>query len=337
MRKFILPILSILIWSCSSDSELFTEELIEDNSNKQPVINAQSLSVNEHAESGTSIGTIAATDGNNDELTFTINSESNLEINETTGEITIGENLVLDFESATSLMFTVSVSDGTATSEQEFELVINDIDEFELLNDSQKEIINYFNYLTLWQSPTHTALENSSRWVAPMNIYFDGGFNAESRTIIENVIEEYNTLFINSDFNITIVDTIADANVHLYLGEVQELEQLWADMYEIVNGKTFSGYAMTVNNNSVLSESRIWISSSTSILFKHELGHALGFGHSDKCESENSFMCSNISTDHDFLEMEKKIIPMAYDNEMLAGLTAEEIKLYLANKMVLEN
>ena len=35
--------------------------------------------------------------------------------------------------------------------------------------------------------------------------------------------------------------------------------------------------------------------------------------------------------------MEKEIISMAYDNEMEAGLTAEEMEAILANKLFLED
>lgn len=328
---FIVP--ALILIACSNDSD----EINQETENSQPTITQQSFAIDEHSEAGSSVGTVSATDADNDELTFTINSESGLEINEETGEITLGNTLVLDYEASQNLPFTVSVFDGKSIVEQAFELTINNIDEYELLSDAQKETIAYYQYLTLWQAPTNSALNNTSRWIQPMRLYLDGQITTDFRAAVEAVLEEYNTIFENSDFSISLADSLEESNAHLYFGDAADIESLWADMFAIIDGKTFSGYAITSNNNSVLSNSRIWVSSTLPILFKHEMGHALGFGHSDKCDIENSFMCSSIDTNHDFLEIEKKIMEYAYDNNMEAGLTEEEIETVLANTMFLED
>ncbi|WP_036152042.1 cadherin domain-containing protein [Maribacter forsetii] len=336
MKKLVFPFIAILLFSCSKDSEVLTSEISEENKNSQPILNAQAFSIDEHAAINTIIGTVTATTSDNDSLTFSIDSESGIEINENNGELSVGANLILDFESQNIIPFTISVFDGASIVDQDYNLTVNDVNEYDLLNEDQMEIIDYFNHLTLWQSPTHTALNHNSRWQEPMNIFLDGS-TPELEAIVSEVVEEYNVLFENSDFNITIVDSEQEGNAHLFLGETADVENIWEDMFQIINGKTFNGYAMTANNNSILNESRIWLSVSSSILFKHELGHALGFGHSDKCDTENSFMCSNISNNHDFLEIEKEIIRLAYSNELSAGLNEEEIMWFLANKLILKN
>ena len=337
MKKLFFLIPATILFSCSTDSDEIKEDPKQETENSQPKINVQSLTIDEHSEAGSSVGIITATDSDNDDLTFTIDSESGLEINEQSGEVTLGANLVLDYEANQSIPFTVSVFDGKAIVEQVFELSINDINEFDLLSDEQKETIEYFQYLTLWQAPTNSALENSSRWMEPMKLYLDGQITAQFRSDVEMVLAEYNEIFVDSDFSISLVTTLEESNAHLYFGETEDIENLWADMFEIIDGKTFAGYAITANNNSVLNDTRMWVSNPIPVLFKHEMGHALGFGHSEKCDTENSFMCSSIDADHDFLEIEKEIISHAYDNEMEAGLTTEEIKLVLANKIFLEN
>ena len=345
MKKlfFILP-LSMLL-ACSTDSDEIKDEVQQEQEleqkdetgNNLPSITLQTLAIDEHSEEGTVIGTIAASDADNDLLTYTIDSNSGLEINEETGELTLGSTIILDFEADQSLPFTVSVFDGTAIVDRDFILTINNIDEYELLSDEQKDFITYYQYLTLWQDPTSGTLENSSRWTAPMKLYLDGQITAQFRTDVEAVLQEYNEIFIDSDFNISLVETIGESNAHLYFGDSSDIENLWADMFEIIDGKTFAGYAITENNISVLNDTRMWVSNPLAVLFKHEMGHALGFGHSDKCNPENSFMCSTIAADHDFLEIEKEIIRYAYANDMEMGLTAEEIKLVLANKLILAN
>lgn len=333
MNKLFFIIPALILASCSSDSD----EIKQETENNQPTITQQSFAMDEHSQAGSSIGTVSATDADNDELTFSINSESGLEINEESGEITLGNNLVLDFEATQNLAFTVSVFDGKSIVEQAFELTINDIDEYELLSDAQKETIAYYQYLTLWEAPTNSALNNTSRWIQPMRLYLDGQITTDFRANVEAVLEEYNTIFENSDFSISLVASLEESNAHLYYGDTADIEGLWDDMFEIINGQTFSGYAITSNSNSVLSNSRVWVSSPLPVLFKHEMGHALGFGHSDQCDTENSFMCSSIDPNHDFLDIEKKILAYAYDNDMEAGLTSDEIETILANKLFLED
>lgn len=328
---FIVPIL--ILAACSKDSN----EIIPNSENNQPTIAQQSFAIDEHSQAGSSIGTVSATDADNDALTFTIDSESGLIIDETSGEITLGTNLELDFEENQSLPFTVSVFDGKSIVEQAFELTINNIDEYELLTEEQKETIAYYQYLTLWEAPTNSPLSHTSRWIQPMKLYLDGQITTGFRSDVEAVIAEYNTIFADSDFNIALVASLDESNAHLYFGDSADIEGLWNDMFEIIDGQTFSGYAITSNTNSVLNDSRIWVSSTLPILFQHEMGHALGFGHSEKCDTENSFMCSSIDPNHDFLEIEKKILSYAYGNDMEAGLTKEEIKIVLANKLFLEN
>ncbi|WP_405410501.1 hypothetical protein [Maribacter sp. Asnod1-A12] len=335
MKKLIIPLIYLFIVSCSTDSDVTTTDLNEESETSLLTINSVSLNIDEHSQEGTAIGIISATQANDTQLSFEIDTESGLEINETTGELSVGANTVLDFEASSTLPFTVSAFNGVDLVEKQFELLINDVNEYDLLTDDQKEEIDYFIYLTLWKSPTHNDLINNTRWTEPMKIFLDGA--TETLEInIEEVIEEYNEIFENSDFNITIVDTKEASNAHVFFGETAEVESLWEDMFEIINGKTYSGYAMTNELNAVLSNSRIWLSSTSKVLFKHELGHALGFGHSERCEIEKSFLCSNISNDHDFLEIEKGIIRLAYKNETEAGLTEDEIKLYLANTLILE-
>ena len=127
MNKYIFLLPTIALFSCSTDSNEIKNEV----ENSQPSINVASLAIDEHSEAGSLIGTISATDSDNDALTFTINSESGLEINEESGEITLGNNLVLDYEDNQSLPFTVSVFDGKAIVEQALELSINDINEYD--------------------------------------------------------------------------------------------------------------------------------------------------------------------------------------------------------------
>ena len=332
MKKISFLISLLFLAACSKDTNSSPEE----NGNSQPSITLKSYSIDEHAPAGTSIGTVSAADSDGDALTFTMESQSGLEINETTGEITLANGTILDFEEIQSIPFTVSVFDGKSIVVQSFELSINNIDEYALLSTEEKELITYFQYLTLWKAPTHGApLEFSSRWNEPINLYLDGNISTEFRANVDAALVEFNEIFANSDFSVSLVETQEESNAHLFFGQTSEVEAIWPDMFAIIDGGSYSGYAITSNNASVLSNARLWISNPAGVLFKHELGHVLGFGHSDKCDTEKSFLCSSIALENDFLEDEKSIIQLAYDNEFPAGLGEEEIQNYLANLMYL--
>jgi len=336
MKKLVYLISAILIASCSSDSDEIKNEIQQEDENNQPQINDQAFQVNEHSAAGTSIGSVSATDIDGDELTFTIDNESGLEINEETGELSLGNNLTLDFESVESLAFTVSVFDGKSIVEKDFTLNISNVNEFDLLTEDQKQTVTYFKYLTLWQGPHNTEIDQISKWGEPMKIFLDGTISNEFKTNVENVLEELNDLTANGSFTISLVETLGESNAHLFFGEASELETLWPDMYEIVNGQTYSGYASTSGTIAAIQSARIWISNPIEVLFKHELGHSIGLGHSDQCDTDKSFMCSTIAPEHTVLPMEQAILKYLYSDEIPGGLAEADIQATLANLILLD-
>lgn len=333
MKKVLLPLSFVLLVACSSEKD----EMLEDSGNNQPEINDQVFQANEHSEAGTSIGTVSAADKDGDELTFTIDSESGLEINEETGELSLGNNLILDFESAESLDFTVSVFDGKSIIGKDFTLDITNINEYDLLTDTQKETVDYFQYLALWKGPHNTPIDQITKWGTPIKLYLDGTISGEFKTNVESAIAEINDITSESSFSISLVESLSESNAHLFFGEANELENLWPDMHEFVNGQSYSGYASTNGTVSTIQSARIWISDPIEVLFKHELGHAIGLGHSDICDPGSSFMCSTIAPEHEILPMEQDILRYLYHDDMPGGLAESEIDATLANLIVLED
>lgn len=331
MKKFFYFISAILIASCSSDSDEIKSEFEQESGNNQPEINDQAFQIDEHSAEGTSVGIVTATDKDGDDITFTIDSESGLEINENTGELTLGNNIALDFETAEILAFTVSAFDGKSIIEKDFILNISNVNEFDLLTDIQKETVSYFKYLALWQGPHNTPIDQTSKWAEPMKIFLDGTISNEFKINVENVLQEINGLTTEGSFEISLVETLDESNTHLFFGEANELETLWPDMYQTVNGQSYSGYASTNGTISTIQSARIWISNPIGVLFKHELGHSIGLGHSNLCDTENSFMCSSIDLEHEILPAEQDILRYMYHDDMPGGLTESELESYLAN------
>jgi endo-1,4-beta-xylanase len=86
-------------------------------SNNEPVISAQTLSVNENAANGTSVGTVTATDADAGQTLsgWQIDGGSGVPvfaIDSATGALTVVDGTALDFETTTSYSLNVSVYDG---------------------------------------------------------------------------------------------------------------------------------------------------------------------------------------------------------------------------------
>jgi hypothetical protein len=95
------------------DTALVTVNVITPN--RPPVVNNHTFTVAENSPNGTVVGTVVATDPNaGDAIAFSIaggNAEGAFAIDATTGQITVANGALLNFESVTSSMLTVRATD----------------------------------------------------------------------------------------------------------------------------------------------------------------------------------------------------------------------------------
>ncbi|MEL6483799.1 MAG: hypothetical protein AAFP96_03000, partial [Bacteroidota bacterium] len=121
------------------------------------------------------------------------------------------------------------------------------------------------------------------------------------QTFTENVSRELDVLntFMTDGTSLVLAETLEDADIHLFVGTLEELEVLWNDIFVIVQRNNFGGYASTnfdLNDLSISGGRIYMINQSTSLLI-HEIGHILGLGHSSAgfCQNNSnaslSFMC----------------------------------------------
>lgn len=100
--------------------------------NEVPIATDQTFAIDENSDTGDTVGTIVASDPDNNSLTYTI-SDGNLNdtfvINSTSGELTVGAGASLDFETISTYTLTVSVSDGELSQEVLITISINDIED----------------------------------------------------------------------------------------------------------------------------------------------------------------------------------------------------------------
>ncbi len=135
MKKTLLKLISlfiiIAIISCKKDDA---------PANIAPIVADQTFTVTENIASNTPFATVVATDEN--ELTFTITTNSNdlFKINNT-GELSLVEGKNLDFETATTHIIAVEVSDGELSAKAIITINIDDV-------------IEERPFITTWQTTT---------------------------------------------------------------------------------------------------------------------------------------------------------------------------------------
>jgi hypothetical protein len=104
---------------------------VDESVNQAPQILAQTFSIAENSANGTNIGSIVATDADNDALSFTIISgnESGAFALSSTGALSVADGTKLDFETVSSYSLNVEVSDGSLTASATITVDVTDVDE----------------------------------------------------------------------------------------------------------------------------------------------------------------------------------------------------------------
>ncbi|MBR9813222.1 tandem-95 repeat protein, partial [bacterium] len=101
--------------------------------NDPPLVANQTFAVDENTPNQTAFATVAANDADGDALTYAIVAgvpNNEFEINATSGELLVGNESELDFETSPSFTITVTVDDGTAPpAEAAVTININDVNE----------------------------------------------------------------------------------------------------------------------------------------------------------------------------------------------------------------
>ncbi len=326
-RIYILGLVLFAL-SCGTDEDSIP--------NARPVMLNQQFEVSESVGGFETIATLEATDEDGDPLTFNLESNIDLTINSSTGTVRTNENSIIDYETATSISFDVSVRDNkggmtTAT------ITINvlDVDDGSLTN-LQKSFVDEYIYRTFNLSPTSISHNSNRKWQGEIKLYMTGEMPSNYQQEVEGYLEEFNA-FLSDGTSLVLANSIQESNVRLIMGSTSSVQNVWPDMYTLINGNGFSGYAIYSTSANYIDNGRIWVESGNEDIFKHELGHILGLGHtSDQyCQEGDtkSFMCSNpFASTFNIFDIE--IIKALYHPNIVVGLSQEEMRVMITDNIL---
>ena len=95
------------------------------------------LTVDENSNTGTIVGHLITTGGDPATTSFTLNNNDaggRFAIDPTTGEITVADGSLLNFEDNSSHVIRVEVTDGSSTYEEDFTITVNDVNEIPVID-----------------------------------------------------------------------------------------------------------------------------------------------------------------------------------------------------------
>jgi hypothetical protein len=123
---------SIPVVVTAEDSTTTKTYTVDVQRNNIPAATDTTFSVDEGAQTGTTVGTLPASDSNGDPLTYSIlsgNSNNVFEMNATTGEITVANSSLLDFETKQLYNLAIKVTDGLDSTTANVLINVHDLND----------------------------------------------------------------------------------------------------------------------------------------------------------------------------------------------------------------
>lgn len=207
----------------------------------------------------------------------------------------------------------------------------------ETLSAEQLEFIEEYEYVTFNFSPTSSGGSVNEKWIGEVPIFLDGNISGAYRQIVMDELSELNGYFTDGA-NLVLADNLEDALVHLYLGNEDEIENLWPDMYSLISAGQFQGYALYGAGSGQILNGRIWVKNDGMPIFRHELGHILGFGHASDpyCDNdgpeERSYMCSSLAQEYSIFD--RAMIRTLYHSDILPGVPFGALRPEIENLLL---
>jgi len=226
---------------------------------------------------GTTVGTISATDKENDKLIYSFQqTDSPFSINSQTGTITISKEL----GNESSFNITVIISDSALTSSINIAITTSETNTPTGLTAEQQLLIDSFNF-SVFDKITNSPETQLQKWNSEIRVFISGNFTNEDNTTVLSFFSRLKE--ISGNLNLRLVQNINDSNVEIYFATI---ENYINNRPGYINGFSptgnLGGFTTFSFSNNTIGGGKIWVNSSTNnktSIIKHEIMHLLGFNH----------------------------------------------------------
>ncbi|MEL6560981.1 MAG: DUF2927 domain-containing protein, partial [Bacteroidota bacterium] len=331
-----LFILSIFLISCGD-----SEDVMEEN-NELDLLDL-SVTVPNKPASGTTVGKVSIVTTGVTNPVYEIVSQSidgAMQINSTTGDITIADATPYEFKVNPVITAEISV---TAGELQGTAMVTVNVDE---ITTAQMEIIEYF--VDVANRRANKAARNTVRWEQDMNLFIIGDPGEALLDELNSVVSEINAL-ITSDVRINIVDNIENSNAEIFFGspqgfidhyvtttiansipleDLQRSYGLHVSGSELESGFVFTFIYVDTENTTDLEKNH---------LMREQVARALGLAGPSTLYTESIFFENILSDYNEFSDLDKELIRLLYSPRMNLGLNAVQSAALLKSILGDEN
>lgn len=308
---FLLPILN----GCSEDSSESVSLIVQDFTTV----------LSTPPSTGTVLGQIPVTT-NQGELEFDLLSEDPagaLSIHPSSGEISVANASLFDFDLRTEITAQVIVTAGSKTETAEIIIQLSKLTAFD------QEVIDYFKEIALGFE-FGNASRITRRWESDVNIFVGGSPTQEHLTEVQKIIDELNAL-ITTGISLQVVSTQSASNYFIYFGSGANYAQLYPSSAGLVesnwglfsifwNGfNQFTGGHMYVD---IFRASEV----EQMHLLREELTQSLGLARDSDKYNNSIFQQSFTTKTTEYAPIDKELIRLLYHPEMQIGLNKTTVE-----------
>ncbi|MEO9871430.1 DUF2927 domain-containing protein [Ekhidna sp.] len=282
------------------------------------------------------LGTLGTTT-NQPNLVFDLISQSHdgaLAINTTTGQITVADASIFDFEIISEISAEALVTTGDLSATAEIIIKLSKLSDYDL------EVIDYFKNIALGFE-FGSSSQITRRWETNMKIFIGGQSNSTLTSEVEKIVGQFNSLS-TSGFQMEIVSNQSQSNFFVFFGSGDEYANIYPSSANLVSSN-WGLFSIFWNGANQLTNGHMYVDifranqQEQLHLLREELTQATGLARDSEKYSNSIFQQSFSTKVTDYADIDEDIIKLLYHPDMRIGLNESNVDPLLREILISEN